>query len=211
MVLLHGLGRSSRSMKPLANFLEMHGFVPHTIVSPSTRMGPVALEKYIAGEVRRCCEDVSRLHFVTHSLGGILVRAYLDESRPRNLGRVVLLAPPNGGTEIVDVLAGNPLFRAAMGPTAIELGTGPDSFPNRIGPPDYEVGVIAARQSWNPLGSAMIPGPDDGTVSIESTRLEGAADFLVVAGTHTFIMRKPEVMEQVQRFLVEGHFAPISK
>lgn len=207
VVLLHGLGRSPRSMQPIADFLARHGFVTHNIGYPSTRRTPADLEVLLAEAIRRCCANVRRVHFVTHSLGGILLRAHLAVDRPKNLGRVVLLAPPNRGTEIVDALATSSFFRAVLGPTAAELGTGPDSLPNRIGPPDYEVAIIAARQSWNPLGSAIIPGPDDGTVSIESARLEGASDFLIVAGTHTFIMRRPEVMEQVRHFLIEGRFS----
>ena len=97
-------------------------------------------------------------------------------------------------------------FVAFFGPTASELGTGDDSFPNRIAPPTYELGVIAGSQSVNPIGSALLPGPDDGAVTVESARLEGASDFIVIEATHTFIMSNPTAMAQVEYFLRNGRF-----
>ena len=97
-------------------------------------------------------------------------------------------------------------FLAFFGPTAAELGTGPDSLPNRIGPPAYELGVIAGRQSINPIGSALLPGPDDGAVTIERTKLDGAADFIVVDANHTFIMQNEAAQHQVLHFLRHGRF-----
>jgi pimeloyl-ACP methyl ester carboxylesterase len=207
VVLMHGLGRSASSMEPLAKRLREAGFETHNLDYPSTEHTSAELVDWLAEALDRCCDDGRhRLNFVTHSLGGILVRAQLERSRPSNLARVVLIAPPNKGSEIVDNLGDNPVFEAVLGPTAPELGTEPDSFPNRIGPPDYELGIIAGTESINPVGSAMLPGPDDGTVSIEGTKLEGAADFLLVEANHTFIMQEEEVGRQVIHFLRTGRF-----
>ena len=121
-------------------------------------------------------------------------------------GRVVMLAPPNGGSPLVDKVRENAIFVHFAGPAAAELGT---ELPERLGPVDFEVGVIAGDRSWNPLGSWLIPGDDDGTVAVESARIEGMADFRVVPSTHTFIMRSPEVASEMLHFLATGRFSPL--
>jgi len=207
VMLLHGLGRGASSMEELADHLREAGFAVTNFDYPSTDHEPEVLVEMVAEEVRRCCESSDApLHFVTHSLGGILTRAYLAGHVPSNLGRVVMLAPPNKGSEIVDTLGENPIFEAILGPTAPELGTDSESFPKRLGPPGFEVGIIAGTSSINPVGSALLPGPSDGTVTVESARLEGAADFLLVDVSHTFIMQDDSVAEQVIHFLRHGRF-----
>ncbi len=206
-VLLHGLGRSDRSMRPLERRLASAGFEVRSLHYPSTERTPDELVAYLDAELGRCCTGAARLHFVTHSLGGILVRAYLQEHRPPRLGRVVMLAPPNRGSEYVDRFGASPLFREVLGPTAAELGTGPDSLPNRLPPPDFEFGVIAGTRSANPLAELVIPGENDGTVSVASTQLPGMADFVKVPTTHTAIMGSDEVARHVVEFLRHGHFA----
>jgi len=210
VVLMHGLARGAGSMAPLGAFLERNGFQVRNLDYASTEHAPEALVAQLRAEVARCCGDgAAPLHFVTHSLGGIVVRAYLEREKPPRLGRVVQIAPPNKGSEIVDALGDHALFEAALGETAVRLGTDADSFPNSIGAPDYELGVIAGSSSINPLGSALLSGPNDGAVTIESARLEGASDFLVVDANHTFIMQDDQVMEQVLHFLREGRFRRI--
>jgi pimeloyl-ACP methyl ester carboxylesterase len=206
VVLLHGLGRSPRSMQPLAERLAGSGYAVHNLRYASTELSPAELTAWLERELAGCCAQAPRLHFVTHSLGGVLVRAYLAERQPENLGRVVMLAPPNHGSELVDAFAESTLLRAILGPTAAELGTGAGSLPNRLPPPSFEVGVIAGTRSLSPLGAFVVPGEDDGTVSVASTRLEGMADFVAVDASHTFIMRSPEVGSQVLSFLRAGRF-----
>jgi triacylglycerol lipase len=207
VVLVHGLARGASSMEELADALREAGYTVRNFDYPSTEMPPDELVALLGEEVRLCCASKpGRLHFVTHSLGGILVRALLEEQRPGNLGRVVMLAPPNRGSEIIDSMGENGLFEAAMGPTAARLGTDSGSFPNSIGPPSYEVGIVAGSQSINPVGSALLPGPDDGAVTIERTRLEGASDFVLIPATHTFIMQNEVAIEQVLHFLRNGRF-----
>jgi triacylglycerol lipase len=206
VVLLHGLGRTSWSMKPLARRLEKAGFRVESLRYPSRREDPAALVRHLERELDKCCRDAERVSFVTHSLGGILVRAYLAERRPANLGRVVMLAPPNAGSELVDTLGAWPLFEFFLGPTAIQLGTGADSLPNRLPRADFEFGVIAGTGTVNPIGSALLPGPSDGTVTVERTKLDGMADFVAVPVSHTFIMWSPDVSEMVTSFLRTGAF-----
>lgn len=205
VILLHGLGRSVGSMAPLERALRSDGYAVRNVGYPSRSASLEQLTAHLASEVARTDPDAP-VHFVTHSMGGILVRAFLDENRPENLGRVVMLAPPNGGSEWVDAM-GSPIL-ALLGPAAGQLGTDAESAPRRLGPVDFELGVMIGNRSWNPVGSWLIPGDDDGTVSVESARIQGMKDFRVVPATHTFIMRSPEVIADVAHFLEHGVFAP---
>ena len=193
-------------MQPLAGRIAEAGYEVHNLRYASTEKSPESLIADLRGQVEACCADAPVLHFVGHSLGGILVRGYLAQESVPNLGRVVMLAPPNQGSEIVDVLGDSPLFEWALGPTAQQLGTDPESLPNRLPPPSYELGVIAGAGTLNPAGSLVLPADDDGTVSVARTRLDGMADFLVVSSSHSFIMYSDEVGEQVMHFLRHGRF-----
>jgi pimeloyl-ACP methyl ester carboxylesterase len=206
VVLLHGLGHSDRAMRPLAKRLEDAGYAVHALRYESTEKSLDALVADVDAALVRCCADAPRLHFVTHSLGGILLRAELAQRPLPQLGRVVMLAPPNHGSELADWLRGTKALRSLMGPTASELGTGQESLPNRLPPAHYEVGVIAGSDSLNPFGSRMIPGEDDGTVSVASARLEGMSDFLVLPVSHTMILLSGDAAEQTLAFLRSGCF-----
>lgn len=206
VVLLHGLGRTDRSMRPLEDRLSTAGFLVHSISYPSMRLSLPELTAFIEQELATCCSAASRLHFVTHSLGGILVRAYLADNRPSYMGRVVMIAPPNRGSEFSDLIRRSCLLRAVLGPIAPQLGTEEDSFPNLLPPPWFDLGIIAGIDSFNPVGGLLIPSPSDGTVSVASTQLTGMADFVTVRESHTFIMRSQEVADYVIRFLQTGRF-----
>jgi triacylglycerol lipase len=208
VVVLHGLGRSARGMWLLARRIENAGFEVHNLDYPSTKEPIPELVERLAEHVDTCCSSPERsVHFVTHSLGGVLVRAYFQKKRPSNLGRVVMLSPPNQGSELVDPFSSHPLFRWMTGPVAHVLGTGSESLPRRLGPADFELGIITGNRSINPMASWMITGEDDGTVSVESARLAGMADFLVVPKTHTFIMNSSEVAGEVVHFINNGEFS----
>lgn len=208
VVLLHGLSRTEYSMLLLQEALEFHGY---QVVNDSYPSDSGPIEGFIThvGDSVRNCETVP-VHFVTHSLGGILARAWLRDQRPVQMGRVVMLAPPNAGTEIVDTLAEDELLAGVLeflsGPAAFELGTDAESLPNKLGPVDFELGVIAGNRTISPLGPLLIDGPNDGTVSVASTRVEGMADHIVLPATHTLIMNNPMVIAQVLEFLHNGAF-----
>jgi pimeloyl-ACP methyl ester carboxylesterase len=206
VVLLHGLGRSGRVMRPLARDLATAGYRVHILDYPSTSAAPDELVAVLHREVSECCAWSGRVHFVTHSLGGVLVRAYLASHPMPQLGRVVMLAPPNHGSEYVDVAGDWRLFRLVLGPTAAQLGTAATSLPNRLPRADYEVGVIAGNGHINPIGQALIDGANDGTVSVASTRLAGMRDFIELPVSHTFIMRNREAARQTIAFLRTGQF-----
>lgn len=139
-------------------------------------------------------------------MGGIIVRFYLKKFSPRNIGRIVMISPPNGGSEVADFLMNNFFIRRILGPAIGQLGTGKNSVPNSIGAIKYDTGIITGSSSINWINSAIIPGKDDGKVSIKRARLRGMKDFLVVKRSHTFIMKAPEVMEAVYNFLTTGKF-----
>jgi pimeloyl-ACP methyl ester carboxylesterase len=204
VVLVHGLYRSERSMQPLASRLAAAGYTVHNLRYASTQGTPDELEAALEAQVASCCADAAQVHFVTHSLGGILVRAMLARHAPDNLGRVVMLAPPNHGSEFVDWLGSS--FAFALGPTGRELGTAPTSLPNRLPPATYSLGVIAGTTSWNPFSAWVLPGESDGTVSVASTRLDGMSDFVALPSSHTFILRSDAAAERVLEFLRAGRF-----
>jgi hypothetical protein len=147
-----------------------------------------------------------KIHFVTHSLGGIIVRYYLAHNELPNLGRVVMLAPPNKGSEVVDNLRDIPGYSEFNGPAGLQLGTDAASVPLMLGPVTYPVGIIAGTHTINPILSTYLPDPDDGKVSVNSTKVDGMADFIEIPVSHPFIMREGEVIAQVLAFIGSGAF-----
>lgn len=203
VILLHGLGSFPAMMALLAWRLRLDGYRVRNPRYPSTREPLESLVARLKAIVERC---EGRIHFVGHSLGGIIVRAYLDQREEPFDGRVVMLSPPNQGSEIVDAFQKSPLLTRLLGPVGARLGTDPDSIPSSLPPPHFEVGIITGTRSVNPIGSLIIPPPHDGSVSVERAQLEGAAAFKVIGGTHTFLMNRKDVAEDVKLFLREGRF-----
>jgi len=208
VILLHGLARTSSSMRKMGKALSAAGYLVHNISYSSREQSVDELaSEVIPAAVESCTENGNRtINFVTHSMGGILVRYFLETNEVENLGRVVMLSPPNQGSEVVDKLGDMPGFDAVHGPAGDQLGTDDESVPIQLGPANFDVGIIAGNRSINVFLSMMIPGLDDGKVSIESAKLEGMSDFLVVPHSHPFIMKKDLVIRQVVHFLEHGRF-----
>ena len=209
VVVLHGMGRTKLSMAWRAGRLEQQGYDVLNFSYPSTCGSDAGSTTHLQQELQsQLTARAGQVHFVTHSLGGIVVRAYLKQHPPTNLGRVVMLSPPNQGSEVVDRLRDNFLYRLATGPAGQELGTEKTSTPNTLGEVDFPLGVITGDRSFNPLFSAWLSGPNDGKVSVRRAKVSGMTDFLVVPHSHSFIMRSSAVARHVVHFLAHGKFSP---
>ncbi len=197
-------------MKKMERKIRQAGYQTLNINYPSTRMPIEKLAaKCLAPAIRQCeARAAQRIHFVTHSMGGILVRYYLEQHPLANAGHIVMLSPPNKGSEIIDNLSGLPLFKWLNGPAAQQLGTSHNSLPRKLGPLPHHVGIITGNRVnvFDLLPSRFISGDSDGKVSVESAKLEGMKDFLIVPCSHTFIMNHDEVIEQTIHFLQQGRF-----
>jgi pimeloyl-ACP methyl ester carboxylesterase len=206
VILLHGLARSSSSFSKMESALKEHGYFTVNCNYPSRKYNIEKLTNDSIDNALSQCPENSRVNFVTHSLGGILVRQYLSTPKIKNLGRVVMLGPPNKGSQVVDKLKNFPGFEFVNGPAGRELGTDHMSIPNKLGPAQFDVGIIAGTRSINPILSTMLPAPDDGKVSVENTKLTGMADHITLPVAHPFLMRNSEVIDQVVYFLKNGRF-----
>ena len=212
VVLLHGLARSEKSLSKLERYLENKGFCVVNIGYPSREKTIQELSvEAIPKAIEQCRTlNASKIHFITHSMGGILVRYYLEQNEVAKLGRVVMLSPPNSGSEVVDKLRDTRIFKWLNGPAGQQLGTDPDSLPNTLGSPNCEVGIITGDKTINPILSLMIPGKDDGKVSVESAKLHGMKDFLIVHRSHPFIMKDEKVLQQIVAFINNGMFSRVT-
>jgi pimeloyl-ACP methyl ester carboxylesterase len=208
VILLHGLARSKASMARMEKHLTAAGFRVLNVGYPSRKQTIEEIAAAFLPEAIQHCRErgARKIHMVAHSMGGIVIRLYLKHHRLPDLGRVVMLSPPNAGSEVVDRLGGNLLFRWLNGPAGRQLGTGPDSLHRRLGPADFELGIITGDRSINLILSTMIPGPDDGKVSVRRARLNGMKDFIVIHAAHPFIMRNREAIRQTLYFLRNGLF-----
>ncbi|MEL6586649.1 MAG: alpha/beta fold hydrolase [Pseudomonadota bacterium] len=207
VVLLHGLARSDTSFVIMEEALAAEGFA---VVNSDydSALGPIEdlSATALPAAIGQCPEEAAQVHFVTHSMGGILLRQWFATATEPRLGRTIMLAPPNQGSELVDELAEFAPFDWVNGPAGGQLGT--EGLPRRLGPVWAEVGIIAGNRSLNAVYSMILPGEDDGKVSVASTKVEGMAAHLTMPVTHTFLMNNPLVIGQTLHFLRTGAFQP---
>jgi triacylglycerol lipase len=206
VVLLHGLARSSGSMKKMEESLSRADYQVLNIDYPSREYDIPELARMIRKEIVSKTSDTEKVYFVTHSMGGIIVR-YIQKNDPLpNIGRVVMLSPPNHGSEVVDALKDIWPFELINGPAGKQLGTDEMSIPQSLGPVNFEAGIITGDRSINWINSLIIPGDDDGKVSVNSAKVDGMADFFVVHVSHPFIIKNEGVISKCISFLKTGHF-----
>ncbi len=207
VILLHGIFRTKRSMSSLEKYLSGKGYHVININYPSCK-------KPIAGlveDVRKILTDSNldearKIHFIGYSLGGLITRAYIKKYRPANIGRVVLLGPPNQGSEVADFVEKFSLYRYLYGPAGQQLGTDQSRFSGLYGTIDYELGIIAGNYSIDPVSSLLLPGENDGKVSVERTKLQGMKDHITLPATHTFMPSNKAVKYQAAHFIEYGMF-----
>ncbi len=209
VVLLHGILRSRTDMLLIERALRKADYIPINIRYPSRTMPLEELTDFVAETIKNH-EDYDPdlpINFVTHSMGGLITRYYLATHRPDNLNRVVMLSPPNTGSEFADFfddhkMLGEP-FRKIFGPAGPQLRTDHEHITGDI---DYPLGIIAGSASINPLAPWVLEGEHDGIVPVERTKIDGMADHIVIFATHSFMMFNPKVIAQTIEFLDNGKF-----
>jgi Alpha/beta hydrolase family len=209
VVLLHGISRTARSLRKMQAAIEASGFATLNPGYASRRKTLQALAEDIHPDIERFTGAIEgSVHFVCHSMGGLLARVYLGKYRPKRLGRVVMLGPPNGGSEIADRLKDFKTYRAWFGPAGQQLVTRRDAATKAMfAAIDCPVGIIAGNRSIYPIASALLPRPHDGRVSVENTKLDGMTDHIVIGASHPWLVRNTQATEQTIAFLKEGRFS----
>lgn len=208
VIFVHGMGRSSKSWPALAKRVEEEGHLVVAFDYPSTRCSITESAEYLA-KVIESLEGVEEIDFVVHSMGGLVVRAYLKTHQDARLRRMVMLGVPNLGAEMADRVVGIPLYQWICGPGGCELVTDPNGLIASLPTPEFEFAIIAGGRGTLDGYNLLIPGDDDGTVTVASTRLPGATDFLMVEGPmHSFLMFNDEVIDATMRFLETGRLRP---
>ncbi len=200
IIFIHGLGRTKNSMSKAQKYFSDLGYLTENINYPSRRLEVAEItENFLAPIIQKYknLDSVNKIHIVSHSMGGIITRYYLQNNSLPNGSRIVMLAPPNKGSKIIDSFKKNSVIETLMnnilGPAGMSLSTDNNSIPNTINDNlQNEIGVII--------------GKFDGKVSKESAKLKGMKDYLVVNRTHSFLMERKSVLVQIENFLKLGYF-----
>lgn len=209
VVFLHGILRNKIDMHPLSKFFQSKGYDTQNILYPSREQTLEDLSDFVHEKIINWdrYSATKTLHFVTHSMGGLIARYYIERHKPENLGKVVMLGPPNTGSEFADFLSDTkfiaPAFRTIYGPASAQLRTDYEHIDKKI---NYPLGVIAGNVSINPLASFILEGDHDGIVPVSRTYIDGMADHIIVPATHTFMMFSAPIMEQALSFIINGKF-----
>lgn len=205
VILLHGIFRTKLSMRRMEKFLQRQGYQTLNIGYKSTRYNIETIIDVVHPAIKEFSATVDKIHFIGFSMGGLVTRAYLHKYRPSNLGRVVMLGTPNKGSRIADLIKNLWLYRKLFGPAGQQLLTVQDMFQEIFGTVDYELGIIAGT-TWDPLSNKLMGGPNDGTVSVESTKLEGMKDHAIIRSKHTFMATNKKAWGLTAGFLKTGRF-----
>ncbi len=203
VLLIHGFLGSPDDLADIARELRREGYFT---ISPEFDTRTQTIEQMAKSVIFAASAhgmDAKVMHVVTHSMGGILLRAYLEDHSIPNLGRVVMIAPPNSGSQVAGELSQYNLYRRFFGPAGAELAN-IKLTPRKLG--NYELGIIAGTASVNPIFSQILPGPDDGYVALSSTPLAGMNDFITIPSSHGLITGNEGTIEQVSIFLETGRF-----
>lgn len=207
VILLHGLNRSARSMRKMSMALAADGYDVCSINYPSRYFTVATLaNEYVLPKINACVSTTTEaVNFVTHSMGGIIVRQLDEDLKFYPQGRIVMLSPPNQGSEVVDRMSNTWYFQQLAGPAGNELGTTEAGLPKSLPKPTMPFAVIAARHS-NSAMSFIIPGDDDGKVSLQNMQLDNMEEFIIVNSTHSFMMGNAQTIQYVLHFLKNGCF-----
>lgn len=205
VVLVHGYGRSPAAMKAIAEYLEDAGYQVY-------RLGYSSMTRDIEGVKREVFRKADkfiantddRVHFVGHSLGGLLVRSYLDQRNLSQLGNVVIMGSPNKGTPLVEHLKDKWYFSLG-GPVATSLSSKGSKFLQSLKAPYYRLGVIAGVVD-RAGDEGIIPGQDDGIVPLESALVAGARDTIVLNVSHYMMRSDKRVLQQMLHFIKKVSF-----
>jgi len=209
VVLIHGFLRLPTAMENMAQFLNTSGYKTINVDYNSKYDTETISKKFLEPAISKYCpgsEEDKKIHFVTHSMGGLILRQYLKNNQPENLGRIVMIAPPNSGSELADFLNNSKITELLLGPAISELSTKTQTSAPRIDIPNIEIGIIAGTKNQNPITGLIIQGENDGKVSIENTKLENMSDFIKVPLMHTFMTDDETVQQYTLNFLQNGKF-----
>jgi len=208
VLLLHGIGGHGAMMRPCEMALQAAGYRVLNLSYPSRRHSMQQIAEGLAPQLADFARGLDGpLHIVTHSMGGLIARILINRHRPANLGRVVMLAPPNAGSELADLWSGHWWFRQLLGPAGGQLATRRDKeLIEALGTTDFELGIIAARGSASLAGSLLLPSPNDGRVAVWATRDPLAVDHIIVPAAHSTILVSPRAIGQVLHYLRDGRF-----
>ncbi|MCA8991539.1 MAG: alpha/beta fold hydrolase [Planctomycetaceae bacterium] len=204
VIYVHGIIRSSKSISSLITSLEESNYTVVGFDYPSTQVTMVDSAAYLK-QVIDSLEGVEKIHFVCHSMGGLIVRTYLQQYEPdTRIGRMVMLGVPNLGAKMADIMKDNILYQFIYGPAGQELVENPEGYIAKLPTPQFEFAVIAGARGTNDGWNPLIPGDDDGTVSVDATRLPGAVDFMTVPAIHSFMMSNEQAQAATVNFLKHG-------
>lgn len=207
VVILHGIARSKSHMESLATYLKENGeYEVFNINYPSTKYNLQELTKIVHDDLASKIDSKKIVNFVGYSMGGLVVRSLINKYKYPNLGKVVLLASPNHGSEVADFIKNFWPYKKIYGPAGQQLTTNRPDIETLLGQVSYDLGIIAGNSTIDPFSSMIIPGDDDGKVSIISTKVKGMKDHIIVNASHTFFPSNKKVKEHTLNFLQYSKF-----